>query len=317
MSSIVEAVEGNVAVARVGGAPVTVANPLQLAVALGAVWLFWGSTFAAIRFTIATIPPFVMVSARFIIAGSIVWLFCLFIGKARPTASDWKRALVTGTTLLLLGNAVTAWSTQFVPTGLGSLLLSLSPIWMAFFDFLFSREKPTRTAVFGMGLGFLGMALLLQPRATGGLPFVPTALLIAASISWAFGSIYQRRAGGTNLVLATGMQMVIGGVLIGIEAAIFGQWQQLDVHAISAASFAGLAWLIVFGSLFAYSAYLWTMQNAPTSLGSTYAYVNPIVALILGALLFHERLSPLAMIASAVILGGVALMMVPTRPTEH
>ncbi|GAC1403379.1 MAG: drug/metabolite exporter YedA [Candidatus Velthaea sp.] len=317
MSSVVEAVDGNVAVARVRSTPKAPANLLQLVFALGSVWLFWGSTFAAIRFSIATIPPFVMASSRFLIAGAIVWTFCAFIGKGVPTRSDWRRALVTGTTLLLLGNAVTAWSTQFVPTGLGSLLLSLSPIWMAFFDFLFSREKPTRTALFGMGLGFLGMALLLQPKATGGLPVLPTALLIAASISWAFGSIYQRRSGGSNLVLATAMQMVVGGALIGIEAALFGQWQHFDVHAISAASLGGLAWLVVFGSLFAYSAYLWTMQNAPTSLGSTYAYVNPIVALILGALLFHEHLSPLAMIASVVILGGVALMMVPSRPTEH
>ena len=292
-------------------------NPLHLVLALGSVWLFWGSTFAAIRISIETIPPFVMVSSRFIIAGAIVWIFCAFIGRARPNRADWQRALVTGTTLLLLGNAVTAWSTQFVPTGLGSLLLSLSPVWMALFDFLLSREKPSRTAVAGMALGFIGMALLLQPKATGGLPLVPTALLIAASISWAFGSIYQRRSGGSNLILATAMQMVIGGVLIGIEAALFGQWQHFNIFAVSPASFGGLAWLIVFGSLFAYSAYLWSMQNAPTALGSTYAYVNPIVALTLGALLFHEHLSVLALVASIVILGGVALMMVPARPTQH
>jgi drug/metabolite transporter (DMT)-like permease len=164
-----------------------------------------------------------------------------------------------------------------------------------------------------MALGLVGMLLLLQPRATGGLPLAPTLLLIAASASWAFGSIYQRRAGGTNIVLATAMQMIVGGALLGVEAAFAGQWQHLNVHAISLASLGGLAWLIVFGSLFAYSAYLWTMQNAPIALGSTYAYVNPIVSLLLGAVLFGERLTPLALVASAVIIGGVSLMMIPAR----
>ncbi|MFN2461502.1 MAG: EamA family transporter, partial [Candidatus Velthaea sp.] len=130
-------------------------------------------------------------------------------------------------------------------------------------------------------------------------------------VSWAFGSIYQRRAGGTNIVLATALQMVVGGVMLGLEALVFGEWRAFDWHAVTPSSLAALGWLVLFGSLIAYSAYVWSMRNAPVALASTYAYVNPIVALVIGAALFGERLTPLALAASAVILAGVALMMVP------
>lgn len=303
---------GGAGVAVTGRSPtVPVAT---LALALGSVWVFWGSTLAAMRLAIATIPPLAMVSVRFIVAGALVWAFLAVRGRARPQAGDWTRACVSGATLLVTGNALTTWCVQYVPTGLASLLLSLSPVWMAAFDFMFTRARPTRLAVGGMALGLAGMALLLQPRAIGPVPIGPTLLLIAASISWGFGSIYQRRNAGTNLVLATAMQMVVGGALVGVLALGLGEWRSFDVHRITLASFGGLAWLIVFGSLFAYSAYLWTMRNAPTALASTYAYVNPLVALVLGVVLFHERLTPLAAVASGVILSGVALMMLPAKP---
>jgi len=312
MRTIVEATEANVAVARIA-AP---RRPPQLAMtvlALGCVWILWGSTFAAIHIASATIPVYLMVATRFTIAGLILWAICLALGRGLPSGADWRRALVTGATLLLLGNAVTAWSTQFVPTGLCSLLLCLTPIWMALLTFAFSRERPRRAATIGMLMGLGGMALLLQPSVTGHLPLLPTAALIFGSIAWAFGSIYQRHNATSNVLLATALQMLVGGVLVGIESALLGEWQRFDLAMVSTTSLLGFAWLIVVGSLFAYSAYLWTMQNLPTSLASTYAYVNPVVSLILGAGLFGERLTPLAIVASIVILGGVALMMLPPR----
>jgi drug/metabolite transporter (DMT)-like permease len=309
-----EAAEENVAVVIAATGPKPV-RPLTTVLALGSVWLLWGSTFAAIHIASATIPIYLMVAARFTLAGLILWAVCLALGRGIPTRGDWLRALVTGSTLLLLGNAVTAWSTQYVPTGLCSLLLCLTPIWMALITFAFSRERPTRAAIAGMLLGFAGMALLLQPGVTGHLPLVPTLMLIFGSISWAFGSIYQRRYGSSNVILSTALQMIVGGALIGIESGVLGEWGRFDPGAVSTASLLGFGWLVVGGSLFAYSAYLWSMQNLPTSLASTYAYVNPVVALLLGALLFGERLTPLAIVASIVILGGVALMMRPApRP---
>ena len=284
--------------------------------AVAAVWILWGSTFAAMRYVVATVPPFVMASGRFLLAGSILYAICLLRGRARPTRDDVVNAAVTAVILLLFGNGVTAWTVQFLPTGINSLLLSLSPVWMAIIAFAWGGERPTRLAIVGMVLGFAGLALLLQPKATSALPLWPALLALLSSISWAFGSVYQRRiAKSSSLVLSTALQMLFGGLLLGIAATVFGEWRTFDVHAIAAASWGGFAWLVVFGSLIAYSAYLYTMQTASTALASTYAYVNPIVAVILGMLLFHERFTPLEALASTIIIIGVVLMMVPPRPS--
>jgi drug/metabolite transporter (DMT)-like permease len=255
-----------------------------------------------------------MASVRFAIAGAILYAICVARGKARVTRDDLVRAAITGAALLLFGNGVTAWTVQFLPTGINSLLLSLSPVFMAIIAFVWGGERPTRLAVAGMLLGFVGLGLLLQPKATSAIPLVPAILSLLASVAWSFGSIYQRRAGKSeSLVLATALQMLVGGALLGVEAALCGQWRAFDVHAVASASWGGLAWLIVFGSLFGYSAYLYTMQAASTALASTYAYVNPVVAVVLGMVLFHERFTPVEALASAIILIGVALMMVPRR----
>jgi len=286
----------------------------RLIVAVAAVWLLWGSTFAGMRFAVATIPPYAMASARFALAGLILYAICLAAGRARITRADVLRASVTGTTLLLLGNGMTAWTVQFLPTGINSLLLSLSPIWMAIIAFVWGGERPSRVAMVGMLLGFAGLALMFGPHATVTFPLGPAMVAVLGSIAWAFGSIYQRRAGRVdNLVLATALQMLVGGALLAGEAALLGEWRSLDLHAISGASLGGFAWLVVFGSLCGYSAYLYTMQHANTALASTYAYVNPIVAVIIGIALFHERFTPVEAAASAIILAGVALMMVPRR----
>jgi drug/metabolite transporter (DMT)-like permease len=285
--------------------------------AVAAVWLLWGSTFAAMRYVVSTVPPFVMASGRFLLAGAILYAICMLRGRARPTRDDLKNAAVTAVILLVFGNGVTAWTVQFLPTGINSLLLSLSPVWMALIAFAWGGERPTRLAVGGMILGFAGLALLLQPKATSALPLWPVVLALLSSITWAFGSVYQRRVAQTrSILLSTALQMLIGGALLGIEAALFGQWQHLDMHAVTAASWGGFFWLVIFGSLIAYSAYLYTMRAASTALASTYAYVNPIVAVVLGMLLFHERFTPLEAVASAIILIGVALMMVPRRITR-
>ncbi|MEA2687919.1 MAG: hypothetical protein QOD51_526, partial [Candidatus Eremiobacteraeota bacterium] len=251
----------------------------RLLFAIAAVWLLWGSTFAAMRFAVTTIPPFVMASSRFLLAGAILYAVCALRGKARPSRDDLVRAAVTGATLLLIGNGTTAWTVQYLPTGINSLLLSLSPVWMAIIAFAWGGERPTRLAIAGMLLGFAGLALLLQPKATSAFPLWPAVIAVLASVSWSFGSIYQRRAPKSgSLVLATALQMLFGGAFLALEAAVFGEWRAVDVHAITAASLGGFAWLLVFGSLIAYSAYLYTMQSASTALASTYAYVNPIVA---------------------------------------
>ena len=286
--------------------------------ALAAVWIFWGSTFAAMRFVVDSVPPFVMASGRFLIAGAILYAVCIARGRARPTRADLTGAAITGFVLLVFGNGVTAWTVQFLPTGINSLLLSLSPIWMAIIAFAWGGERPARSAVAGMVLGFGGLALLLQPKAASALPPWPVALALLSSVTWAFGSIYQRRAAkSSSLVLSTALQMLFGGAFLALEATLFGEWRSFNVHAVAAASLGGFVWLVIAGSLVAYSAYLYTMQTASTALASTYAYVNPVVAVILGMLLFHERFTPLEAVASAIILIGVALMMLPARQSPE
>ena len=142
---------------------------LRLVVAVAAVWILWGSTFAALRYSVATIPPFVLASGRFMLAGALLYALCAVRGRARPTRDDVVRAAVTGTTLLLLGNGVVVWTVQFLPTGINSLLLSLSAVWMALIAFAWGGERPSRVAMAGMLMGFGGMVLLLQPRATAAL----------------------------------------------------------------------------------------------------------------------------------------------------
>lgn len=285
----------------------------RLVAAIGAVWIFWGSTFAGMRAAVASMPPFAMTSMRFTIAGLILWAICAVRGKGKPTRDDLVRATITGATLLLFGNGMTAWTVQFLPTGMNSILLSLAPAWMAIIAFIWYRERPTRLAVAGMVLGFGGLVLLVRPTGSASLPLWPAILAVLASASWAFGSVYQRRAGPTSsLVRTTALQMIVGGILLGIEAALFGEWS-FDLRAVTATSWLGFGWLIVFGSLISYSAYLYTMRTASTALASTYAYVNPVVSVILGMLLFHERFTPIEAVASAVILAGVVLMMIPKR----
>lgn len=288
-------------------------DPL-LPVAIAAVWLLWGSTFAGMRAAVQTMPPFAMAASRFLIAGALLFAVAALRGKARVGRADLLRALVTGATLLLLGNGMTAWTVQYLPSGINSLLLSCSPIWMAIVAYLWGGEKPSRLAIVGMVLGLAGLALLVGPQSRGSIAFWPAIVAVLASVSWSFGSIFQRRmGGGESVVLATALQMLAGGALLALEAALAGEWGAFHLHAVSRTSWVGFAWLVVFGSIAGYSAYLYTMRAASTMLASTYAYVNPIVSLALGYVLFGETLNPREGIASAVIVAGVALMMIPTR----
>ncbi len=292
-------------------------DTLKTMLAVGAVWIFWGSTFAGMKYAVATMPPFAMASIRFCIAGAALLIFALIARRPRPTLASYRHAAVTGAALLLLGNGLTAWTVQYLPTGINSLILSLSPIWMTLIAYAWGGERPSRRAIGGMLLGFAGMAMLLRPWHGSGFALFPALIAVCASIFWSFGSIYQRRNGEEDdLIVATALQMLAGGILLALEAALFGQWQQLRTHPVSPASLGGLAWLVVFGSLFAYSAYLYTMRNTSTTIASTYAYVNPIVSVALGIVLFHERFTAPEGIAGALVLGGVALMIVPAKIGE-
>jgi drug/metabolite transporter (DMT)-like permease len=281
--------------------------------AMIAVYVAWGSTYLAIRFSVETMPPFLMAAARFLVAGTLLFLVRRAAGDRLPTWEQVRAAGVVGIFLLLGGNGAVVWAEQTVPSGLAALMVSSSPLWMLMLDAARpGGRKPGRAALVGVGVGFLGVLLLLWPGGSGGLlqahPWGAAALLFAA-LAWSFGSIYSRYAPlPASPLMGSAVEMLIGGAALFLMGVLTGEPARLDLAGISTRSWFGLVYLIVFGSLIGFTAYTWLLRVAPTSLVSTYAYVNPLVALIIGALLGNELLSSRTLAAAAVILGSVALI---------
>ena len=277
--------------------------------ALGVVYLVWGSTYLAIMVAIGTLPPLLMSSARFLLAGAVLFLFAVARG-ARPDPRGWVAAAVVGAALLLVGNGGIAWAETRVDSGVAALVVAVVPIWIALIELVAYGRRPGATVIVGLALGLGGVALLVGP--SGSVDLVGGVVILLASLSWAAGSLYAQRAPlpGDHL-LSAGMQMLAGGVLLGVAGGFAGEATR--VQAPSWASLAAFAYLVVIGSLVAYTAYGWLLQNASATLVGTYAYVNPAVAVALGALVLGERLTPVTLVAGGAIVGAVVLI-VTGRP---
>jgi drug/metabolite transporter (DMT)-like permease len=280
--------------------------------AMIAVYIVWGSTYLAIRFAVETMPPFLMASTRFLIAGSLLFAVRRAYGDPIPTRSEWRGAAVLGLFLLLGGNGGVTWAEQFVPSGLTALMVASSPLWMLLMEAILpGGQRPGWQAAAGVLIGFAGIAVLFWPG-EGSLINIhlggAVALLIA-TLSWAFGSIYSRNLRlPASPMMGTAAEMLIGGLALLALSLLSGDFARLDIGAISTNSLLALLYLIVFGALVGFTAYTWLLRVAPTSLVSTYAYVNPLVALMLGVLIGNEGLSPRTLLAAAIILGSVALI---------
>jgi drug/metabolite transporter (DMT)-like permease len=255
---------------------------------------------------IASLPPFALAAIRFTIAGSVLWAWCRARGSALPTRMQWRDAALTGMLMLVLSNGLFVWTLQYLPSGIGALFFALAPLWMALLAFAFYGERITPLGAAGLVLGLLGMAYLYLPSGAQHLPVWPTILGVTCSITWAIGSLVQRRLRGADVVQVSAMQMLVAAAALAIAGLVTGE--RLSLAAFTPSALGALGYLIVFGSLVGFSAYLWLLNNVPTTLASTYAYVNPIVSLAIGIGLLHERFSwPLAA-GSAAIVVGVALM---------
>lgn len=282
---------------------------LQVAIALGAIYLIWGSTYLAIRFAIETIPPFLMASARYLTAGAMLYGWSRLRGAPRPRLIHWRSAVILGGLLLLLGNGGVVWAEQRVSSGLAALLVSTEPLWIVLFVWMREYGRPAGRVLLGLLLGFAGLVLLVRPSSSGGLDPLGVAAVMVASVSWAWGSLYGRRAKlPSSPLLGTSMQMLGGGGLLFLASALTGEPARLHLAAVSARSLLALAYLVIFGALIAFTAYVWLMRVAPPVLVSTYAYVNPVVAVFLGWALAGEPITRGTLIAAAVILAGVALI---------
>jgi drug/metabolite transporter (DMT)-like permease len=290
--------------------------------ALVAVYIVWGSTYLAIKLTVQTIPPFLSASVRFLVAGALLYLFSIRRGdrrEDRPRAIHWRSAAIIGTALLLGGNGFVVLAEERIPSGLASLVVATVPLWMVFFRFAILRESVGWKEAAGLLIGFAGLALLVGPIGAGRVDLVGAGMVLFASVSWAAGSLYARRAPlPSRPLVGTSMEMLAGGVALLIVAAAAGELGDLDLGGISAASLWGLGFLIVFGSWVGFAAYVWLLRNARTSLVSTYAYVNPVVAVFLGWAVLEEVVTLRTFLAGGVILAGVAMIVAATsRPTEE
>jgi drug/metabolite transporter (DMT)-like permease len=270
--------------------------------ALLALYLIWGSTYLAIRYALEGFPPLLLAGIRYVIAGGIAYAFALARGAAHPTRAQWRSAAVVGT-LLVSGNACVVIAEQWVTSGVAAVAIASVPLWVALFAGLFGRW-PSRGEWIGLAVG-LGGVLLLQ---TGGeLRASPAgaAVLTLSCVSWSLGSIYSGRLQLPKGLISSAAQMLVGGLVVVAMALLHGE----RIAAVpSTRAVMALAYLIVFGSIVAYTAYQFLLSQVRPTLAASYAYVNPVVALGLGAVLAGETVAPQAVGALALILGGVAML---------
>lgn len=299
-------------------------SPLKIALAFAIVYVVWGSTYLAILFAIDTLPPFLMASVRFFIAGGALYAWArLFGGAAAPTRLQWRSTAVIGVLLLFGGNGLVVWAETRIPSGVTALLVGIVPCWMVVLDWLRpGGVRPSAQIVVGLLLGLVGLFWLVGPDALlggGRTDLVGAGAVLLASLSWAAGSIYSRHAVvPASPFLATATQMLAGAAALGVLGLALGEPWRFDAAAFSARSVAALGYLIVFGSIIAFTAYVWLLRVSTPARVSTYAYVNPVVAVLLGWLLADEALTIRMIVAALVIVSGVALItLAPREPAAE
>jgi drug/metabolite transporter (DMT)-like permease len=292
---------------RVGG---------RIIAAFAAVYVIWGSTYLFIRIAEDTMPPLLMAGVRFLVAGAVL---LAVTGRLHGAAQDpigprqWRACAITGGLLLLGGNGGVSYGELFVPSGVVALLVATVPLFIALFGALFLGQRLRRIAMAGIAIGLAGTAVLLRPGAGGTGDPGHMLLVLAAPLSWAVGSLYATRGPlPKRALMATGMEMLCGGALLVIVGLLIGEAAAVHLDRISLASGLSLLYLVVFGSLVAFSAYVWLLGKVPTTAVATYAYVNPLVAVVLGWAVLGERVTGQTLLAAALIVVAVALIL--SRP---
>jgi len=295
-------------------------SPFQIALGFAAIYLIWGSTYLGIRYAVETIPPLLMMGLRHTTAGILVYGWARSRGAAAPQFRQWGYAAIAGSFLFLAGHGVLAWAEQKIPSGLAALLCATLPLWTVLVARLKGAEqKLSARAWFGLVLGFAGVAVLIGPgalRGNGGLNILGIAAAIASSLAWAVGTIYSKNVQtSSSSILTAAMQMIAGGGLLLLAG--FATGEGLHLAAFSLRSLLALAYLIVFGSIIAFTVFTWLLTVASPSRVSTYAYVNPVVAVLLGWALASEAVGWNTWVATVIIMAGVALVSTRSRQDSH
>jgi drug/metabolite transporter (DMT)-like permease len=278
-----------------------------------ALYLIWGSTYLAIRYAIESFPPFLMAGFRFLIAGAILFGWTRARGAAAPTRIHWRSTLIVGTLLLFGGNGGVTWAEQRVPSGIAALLVAIVPLWVVVLNWLRpGGVRPALPIIAGVLVGLFGIVLLVSPgESAQGAVIDPIGIiaLLLASFSWANGTLYSRRAAmPESPLLTTGMEMLCGGAVLALVGTITGEWTDFDINHISAVSLVAIAYLVIFGAVVAFTAYVWLLRVTTPARATTYAYVNPVVAVFLGWSVAGEPLTTRTIIAAAIIILAVIII---------
>ena len=279
-------------------------------IALLALYIVWGSTYLAIRFAVETLPPFLHAGFRFLSSGLVLVIWRRAAGDAMPTRNQWKSLTIIGTLLLLGGNSLVAVAEQRIASGVAALIIGTVPLWLVVIETLRpGGTRPSWQALVGLIVGFGGIYLLVGPTdVSGGLQFdaLGTILLVIAAFLWSLGSIYSRSADlPRSALMMTGGEMLAGSIPIFLVSFLFGEWRTFNISQVSSESWIALLYLIAFGSMVGFVAYIWLLQNAPISLVATYAYVNPLVAVLLGYWFAQEELTARILVGAVIIIGSV------------
>ncbi len=284
-------------------------------VGIGILYVVWGSTYLGIRIAVETLPPFLLAGTRFGLAGVVILVVALVRRRGRipfPTRREVRDMTIIGAALMVGGMGLVALGEQTIPSGITALLVAMMPLWVAVLGRVFFGERLPRIAIAGIAIGLLGVGILVSPSASAAESFSPGGILalLLSPVCWACGSLFSshRARLPKDPLVATGGQMLAGAVILVVIAAVKGEYAGFRLATVSSELLAALAYLTVVGSLVAFTAYVWLLKVAPLPLIATYAYVNPIVAVILGAIVLREPITPRTLVAGAVIIFAVALI---------
>jgi drug/metabolite transporter (DMT)-like permease len=300
------------------GATTSKATRTQILLAFAAVYIIWGSTYLGIRFALESLPPFLMAGVRFLVAGLILYSINLARTTERPTLVHWRSALVVGALLITIGNGGVVWAELRIPSGIAAIVVAVAPCWFVLFDWLWlGNARPRLMTVCGIVLGFIGLAILIVPGilgSAGSLNIAGIGVVMFGSVCWAFGSIFSKRAPlPKSQPMATGMEMICGGALLVVLGLVTGEAGSFVMSAVSMRSALAWLYLMVFGSLVAFSAYVWLLHKVPAAQVSTYAYVNPLVAVLLGWALAGEKFTASMAAAACAIIAGVVVITISSQ----
>lgn len=292
------------------------ASPVMIIIAFATVYLVWGSTYFFIQKAVQHIPPMILGAIRFLIAGLLLMGWCLLKGERIGTWRQIKPAIITGLLLLFVGNGAVIWVEKSLPSSFVAILLSSAPIWFVALDKPKWKENlSNRSTILGLIVGFIGVILLFSEKAAGAVfstgsnyEIIGFFILIIGSVSWAGGSLYSKYHSSGSSTVSSAWQMLAAGTVFMFGSLLSGEWNGFELQSVTIISWLSLLYLILFGSLAAYSAYVWLLQIRPATQVSTYAYVNPVIAVLLGVFFAGEHMSLLQTIGFVVILGSVLLI---------